>query len=76
MTRAPNLDIADKLVKRGQTVVWWGYRGTVQRVRTGRALVGFKSFQSRVPTPGAIDVSGGGDSVKWLPCASVRVVAP
>lgn len=76
MTRAPNLDANDKLVKRGLLVSWGGYRGTVQRVRTGRALVSFKSSQSRLSTPGLIDVRCSCDSVRWLPCASVQVVSP
>ena len=76
MTRAPNLDANDKLVKRGLLVSWCGYRGIVQRVRTGRALVGFKSSQNRLPTPGVVDARGDGDSVKWLACTSVQVVSP
>jgi len=60
-----NLDLNDKLVKRGLTVSWHGYRGPVQRVRTGRCLVHFpigRGPSARVET-------------KWLPCASVQVVA-
>lgn len=58
MTRA-NLDLNDKLVRRGLTVSWHGYRGDVLRVRTGRCLV-------RLP---------GNALGKWVPCASVQVVA-
>lgn len=68
MNRAPNLDIADKLVKRGQTVVWFGYRAKVQRVRTGRCFVEF-IHTGRIAT-------AAGSASRWLPCASVRVVAP
>lgn len=74
MTRAPNLDANDKLVKRGLLVSWGGYRGTVQRVRTGRCLVRFSSHGSYVYPPtasGPLVVDG-----KWLPCASVQVVQP
>ena len=73
MTRAPNLDANDKLVKRGLLVSWGGYRGTVQRVRTGRCLVRFSSHGSYVypvTASGPLAVDG-----KWLPCTSVQVVS-
>lgn len=41
MSRAPNLDLNDKLVKRGLCVSWGGLRASVLRVRTGRCLVEF-----------------------------------
>lgn len=63
---ASNLDLNDKLVKRGLTVSWHGYRATVQRVRTGRCLVKFQG-PSRMPT--FADVA-----TRWLPCSSVQVV--
>lgn len=62
MSRA-NLDCADKLVKRGRTVVYGGLRGSVQRVRTGRCLVRWASFRES------------GRSQEWLACAAVQVVA-
>lgn len=62
-----NLDCADKLVKRGQTVVWGGWRCRVQRVRTGRCLVSFVGPRGGAPTHPWPD--------RWLPCASVQVVA-
>ena len=68
MTRAPNLDSWDKLVKRGQTVVWFGYRAKVQRVRTGRCLVKFIHV-GRMPTWADV-------ATRWLPCSSVTVVTP
>ena len=67
MTRA-NLDLNDKLVKRGLLVSWHGHRAIVQRVRTGRCLV---KFQSATPYPRWADVA-----TRWLLCASVQVVAP
>lgn len=56
---AANLDMHDKLVRRGLTVCWYGFRGPVLRVRMGRCLV-------RLPG----DTYG-----KWLSCTSVQVVA-
>ncbi len=67
-----NLDLNDKLVKRGLTVSWHGYRATVQRVRTGRCLVKFTTVRSShvgVIPAGATDQ-------QWLPCSSVQVVRP
>jgi len=58
--KAPNLDMHDKLIKRGLHVVWGGWRGQVQRVRTGRCLVCFWHPDKR--------------DVRWLPCSSVYVV--
>lgn len=69
-TRSPNLDSWDKLVKRGLLVSWCGYRGEVQRVRTGRCLVRFLSY-SCGPAPRWSD-----DPPQWLSCRSVTVVAP
>lgn len=71
MTRA-NLDLNDKLVKRGLLVSWHGYRATVQCVRTGRCLV---KFQRVRPTHIGVVPAGASDQ-QWLPCASVQVVAP
>lgn len=63
MSRA-NLDLNDKLVKRGVLVSWHGYRADVVRVRTGRCLCRWRT--------------GHGDpfvhAATWLPCASVQVV--
>ena len=72
MTRAPNLDANDKLVKRGLLVSWCGYRGTVQRVRTGRCLVQFSRVR---PTHVGVIPSGAFDQ-QWIACSSVQVVAP
>lgn len=47
MTRAPNLDASDKLVKRGVLVSWLGYRARVERVRTGRCLLIFVGLYDR-----------------------------
>lgn len=58
--KAPNLDMHDKLVKRGLTVSWYALRGQVLRVRTGRCLVRLS------------DEAAG----RWLPCSSVYVVSP
>lgn len=66
MTRAPNLDANDKLVKRGLLVSWGGYRGTVQRVRTGRVLLRLQSGSGALARYES----------RWLPCASVQVVQP
>lgn len=55
---AANLDLNDKLVRRGLLVSWHGYRGTVQRVRTGRCLVFIHG-----------DRAG-----RWLDCSTVQVV--
>ena len=60
MAAAPNLDLNDKLVKRGLLVSWHGHRGDVRRVRTGRCLIRFRS---------SIAVSD-----VWLPCVAVQVV--
>lgn len=64
MTRLPNLDLNDKLVKRGLLVSWYGYRAAVQRVRAGRCLVSFSGLY----------VALHGPSSKWLECRSVQVV--
>ncbi len=56
---AANLDLNDKLIKRGVLVSWHGYRGQVLRVRTGRCLV-------RIP---------GNALGKWLDCSTVQVVS-
>lgn len=70
MARTPNLDVNDKLVKRGLLVSWNGYRADVQRVRMGRCLVRFRSWGRAVSPPP-------GDSLlRWLPCTSVQVVSP
>lgn len=60
-----NLDLNDKLIKRGVLVSWHGWRGTVQRVRTGRCLVAFnvKQPDAMVKVPPA-----------WLDCSAVQVV--
>ena len=39
--KGPNLDLNDKLVKRGSRISWGGLRGNVLRARTGRCLVEF-----------------------------------
>lgn len=59
MVAASNLDLNDKLVKRGVIVSWYGYRGEVCRVRSGRCLVLFNGHLY----------------FNWLPCKSVQVVA-
>jgi len=41
MATAPNLDLNDKLVKRGLRISWGGLRANVLRVRAGRCLVEF-----------------------------------
>lgn len=64
MTRAPNLDLNDKLVKRGLLVSWHGYRANVKRVRTGRCLVTFAGLYVALHGPAS----------KWLECRSVQVV--
>ncbi len=65
--KAPNLDMHDKLVKRGQVVCWGGYRAQVQRVRMGRCLVKFVGPRGGLPT--SADLAS-----KWLSCSSVYVV--
>ena len=70
MTRA-NLDCADKLVKRGRTVVWGGFRAQVLRVRTGRCLLKFITVR---PSAVGLVPRFGGDQ-QWVPCAAVQVVA-
>lgn len=67
--RASNLDLNDKLVKRGLSIYWCGFRGKVQRVRAGRCLVVFFAHGTFVYPVGS-SVSG-----KWLACASVQVIA-
>ncbi len=62
--KGPNLDLNDKLVKRGLLVSWHGYRASVQRVRTGRCLVSFTGLYVALHGPAS----------KWLPCVSVQVV--
>lgn len=64
--RAPNLDLNDKLVKRGLVVSWHGYRADVVRVRTGRCLCQWRS--------GSTDAFR--HTATWLSCRSVQVVAP
>lgn len=64
MTRAPNLDLNDKLVKRGLLVSHHGYRAKVERVRTGRCLVAFVGLYAALHGP----------TSQWLPCASVQVI--
>lgn len=64
-----NLDLNDKLIKRGVTVSWHGYRARVLSVRTGRCLCLFAP-------PGFIaaqfpQMSG---TPKWLDCSTVQVV--
>lgn len=66
MTRAPNLDANDKLVKRGLLVSWHGYRADVVRVRMGRCLCQWRT--------GSTDAFRHAST--WLPCASVQVVSP
>lgn len=61
MAAASNLDLNDKLVKRGVVVSWHGFQAGVLRVRTGRCLVLFRGFTSPA-------------SRKWLSCNSVQVV--
>lgn len=61
MAAASNLDLDDKLVRRGVVVSWHGFRADVLRVRTGRCLVLFRGFMSPA-------------SPKWLSCDSVQVV--
>lgn len=63
---AANLDLTDKLVKRGLLVSWHGYRGRVLRVRTGRCLV---SWVATSPAHGAGEQG-------WLECSWVQVVKP
>lgn len=62
-----NLDLNDKLIKRGVLVSWHGWRGTVQRVRTGRCLVKFNAQQSDATLKVA---------PTWLDCSVVQVVKP
>lgn len=64
MATASNLDLNDKLVKRGVVVSWHGYRADVVRVRTGRCLCRWRSGS----TDAFVHAS------TWLPCASVQVV--
>ena len=59
MAAASNLDLNDKLVKRGVVVSWHGFQADVLRVRTGRCLVAFRGLAP---------------ASKWLLCASVQVV--
>ncbi len=74
MTRAPNLDANDKLVKRGLLVSHHGYRAKVLRVRVGRCLVEFVGcwYRGHYSTELSVDQR----APKWLPCASVQVVQP
>lgn len=72
MANPPNLDLNDKLVKRGLVVSWHGYRATVQRVRTGRVLVQFHRMR---PTHVGVIPAGASDQ-QWFPCRSVQVVSP
>jgi hypothetical protein len=62
---AANLDLNDKLVRRGLLVSWHGWRATVQRVRMGRCLLSFAVDQAdatvKVPP-------------SWVPCSAVQVV--
>ncbi|WP_208933682.1 hypothetical protein [Paracidovorax avenae] len=67
LVKAPNLDMHDKLVKRGLVVCWYGYRGAVKRVRTGRCLVEFVTRDPRSDASRDVDK-------RWLPCSSVYVV--
>lgn len=64
MARVSNLDLNDKLVKRGLLVSWHGYRATVSRVRSGRCLVSFAGLYVALHGPAS----------QWLPCSSVQVV--
>lgn len=59
-TLRANLDLNDKLVKRGLSVSWHGLPARVGRVRMGRCLLVF---------------SDGGHDV-WCPCSAVQVVKP
>lgn len=65
--KGPNLDLNDKLVKRGLLVSWYGRRGTVQRVRTGRCLISFVVFDRRFDVTRYVEKM-------WLSCRSVQVV--
>lgn len=66
-----NLDCRDKLVKRGRTVVWGGFRAKVVRVRTGRCLVQFITMR---PAYVGVIPAGASDQ-QWLACSAVQVVA-
>lgn len=66
MATAPNLDLNDKLVKRGLVVSWHCYRADVQRVRMGRCLCRWRSGHGDAFR----------DSATWLSCRSVQVVSP
>ena len=70
MTRLPNLDLNDKLVKRGLVVSWSGWRADVLRVRQGRCLVHFRHLW-----PSAC-VGGEPALPKWVACSAVQVVKP
>lgn len=62
---AANLDLNDKLVRRGLPVSWHGWRAIVQRVRNGRCLIAFEVNQ-----PGATAKV----APTWVPCSAVQVV--
>ncbi len=63
LSKAPNLDMHDKLVKRGRLVCWYGFRAPVLRVRQGRCLIKlYDSDEMGLPV------------TRWLPCSSVYVV--
>lgn len=66
--RLSNLDMNDKLVRRGLTVSFHGFRGRVLRVRTGKCLVSFAAVCKSPPAHGWPD--------QWLICGSVQVVSP
>ena len=69
MATTSNLDLNDKLVKRGVVVSWHGFQADVLCVRTGRCLVRFRGF--RLP---ASPKAGRTLTTGWLQCASVQVV--
>lgn len=60
-----NLDLNDKLVRRGLLVSWHGWRATVQRVRMGRCLLSFAVDQGDATAK---------VSPSWVPCSAVQVV--
>jgi hypothetical protein len=64
MATAPNLDLNDKLVKRGLLISWHGYRADVVRVRSGRCLCQWRA--------GSTDAFR--HAATWLSCRSVQVV--
>lgn len=74
MANPPNLDLRDKLVKRGLLVSWNGYRARVERVRTGRCLLVFVGLYDRGQY--ARDIAPGSREQKWVHCRSVCVVQP